>query len=350
MGRAPAWMAVAALLAGGVGAPLVGGCGDAVVPGSYRGEVLYAIDGWVQLMVSPSALLGEGDDAAELRVAVLWSQTKGSSFELEGAVEQEVVATGSFPARFRVTLYEPPNDDILREVPGGTGEMAIAALVAYVDSDGDMHWDRGEEDLVGGAEERLFLYTPDGVSSGVLGELGPGFHRLVPTTACDDPSVVSEGSVLYSVDTSAEIDLTVDGEFPMTALFDVDCDPDTFDWAGVCPPLDHVRRECRDGGGGVVADPTSSMCQACGGRLWPEAAEGNDDACDDWLVTCLENAPPQECEFEWHICRDEDSPWGEHPQDHCDLRCVCDHVYDECRENGGTQDTCLYQRDVCLRR
>lgn len=331
-------------------ASLASGCGDPIVAGSYRGEALYQIEGWVQLTVSPSELLGSADDAPELRVAVLWSQTKGSSFNLEGAVEQEVVATGTFPARFDVTLYEPPDADILRAVPGGTGEMAIAALVAYVDLDGDEHWDRDSEDLVGGAEDRLFLYTPDGLTSDVFGDLEAGFHRLVPTAACDGPLAGDGGhtAVHYAVDTAEEIDLSVDGQFPMSALFDVDCDPSTFDWAGTCPPLDAVRKDCR-GGGGMVADPSSAMCQACDDKLWPADAQGDPDACDAWFFGCLLDAPPWECEFEWHVCRGE-SPGGPHPEDHCDLRCVCDHVYDECRAHGGSDSECNAQAADCLQR
>ncbi|MFO0746755.1 MAG: hypothetical protein U1F43_13950 [Myxococcota bacterium] len=342
--------ALAALAAGALGAGALAACGDPIVAGSYRGEPLYSIDGWVQLMVSPDDLLGAGEDASELRVAILWSQTKGSSFNLEGAVQQEVVATGTFPARFEVTLYEPPADDILRDVPGGTGQMAIAALVAYVDDDDDEVWDRDSESLVGGAGDRLFLYTPEGLSSPAFGDLAAGFHRLVPTATCGDPVLADASTVRYAADTTVDIDLTVDGEFPASALIDVDCNSDTFDWAGVCPPLDFVRRQCRDGDGMVAADPTSPMCLACDDRLWPIDAEGDPSQCDDWFVGCLENAPPNECEFEWHACRG-DPPIGPHPDHDCnDLRCVCDHAYSECRERGGDDLICqAYQQD-CMRR
>ncbi|MCC6622752.1 MAG: hypothetical protein IT385_15935 [Deltaproteobacteria bacterium] len=321
------------------------GCGDPIVPGSYRGEPLHVIRGWVQLTVSPEALLGSAEDPDELRVAVLWSQTKGSSFELDGAVEQEVVTTGTFPARFTITLYEPPAADVLRAVPdaatGGAGTMAIAAVVAYVDGDRDETWDRGEEPLVGGADERLFLYTPDGVTSAVLGTWGPGFHTLVPTRACD--TALGGGGVRYELDASATIDLKVDGTFPTSALFDVDCDPTTFDWGGTCPPLERVREDCRTGDALDAGD--EAMCLACESRLWSEEAEGDPDACYAWFVSCLYDAPPWECEREYYTCVGRPPP---PPDRHCDLRCVCDKVYEECREDGESLSECDTRRHDCF--
>jgi len=334
-------------------AALVAAC-DPIVSGSYRGEPLYVIDGWVQLSVSPETLLGAaGDDGPELRVAVLWSQTKGSSFELEGAVEQEVVTTGSFPARFSVTLYEPPAADVLRAVPdaasGGTGEVAIAAIVAYVDSDDDATWDRDSEELVGGADERLFLYTPDGIASAVLGTWPAGFHTLVPTTECTSPlEDLTATTLRYSEDTSGSIDLAVDGNFPVSALFDVDCDPDTFDWGGTCPPLDRVREECREEEweDELEAAEDGAMCAQCEDRLWPTSAEGDFEACSGWFDACLFEAPPGECSRELYACLGAEGP----PPHHCDLRCACDHLEDECLEDGGGHDDCAALRYDCLER
>jgi len=347
--RAPlAPRALSSIVLAVLGASGLGACGDPIVPGSYRGEPLHVITGWVQLTVPPETLLGSAEDPDELRVAVLWSQTKGSSFELEGAVEQDVVTTGTFPARFTITLYEPPAPDVLRAVPdqatGGTGTMAIAAVVAYVDADRDEVWDRGAEPLVGGADERLFLYTPDGIASAVLGTWGPGFHTLVPTRACD--TALGGGAVRYDADTGTTIDLEVDGAFPISALFDVDCDPSTFDWGGTCPPLDDVRETCRDDVGELDGDDDDPMCLACEASLWSDDAEGDAVACYAWLVTCLYQAPPWECEREYYACVGKPPPPP--PDRPCDLRCVCDHVYEECREEGGSHAECDRRKRDCF--
>jgi len=320
-------------------------CGDPIVSGAYRGEPLYTISGWVELSVSPDDLLGPADeDPPELRVALLWSQTKGSSFVLDGAREQEVVTTGEFPARFDVTIYEPPEDAVLRDVTDGSGRVAIGALVAYVDSDGDEHWDRETEDLVGGAADQLFLYTPDGVTSSLFGDLGPGFHGLVPTSACDGAGISQSASVRYDSDLSDSVTLGVDGQFPMSALFDVDCDSQTFDWGGFCPPLDQVGATCRDQDRLDGKDQT--MCQICATQACPRDYQGDYPSCQTYFLECIDQGNPDfECLNQFYWCTGDQPPPPPRGQ-HGNLPQSCEDGYQHCLEHD-TEAHCQELRSHC---
>ncbi|MFO0744504.1 MAG: hypothetical protein U1F43_02380 [Myxococcota bacterium] len=326
---AVATLGLAAGLACGVAA-----CGDAVVDGTWPGEALFQLEGWVELEAGTSTLLGDGHrDQGELRVGIFWTPTKGTDFQLETAVEQEVSTAGTFPARFTVTLYEPPPDSLLHAVADGSGQVAQALLLAYLDQDGDGQWDRASEILVGGAAQRVILYTPDGIVSDALGTLGPGFHRVVPTGVCD-----SGAGARFAADTEADIDLTVSMAFPVDALLDVNCDGKKDEWSGVCPPLENVRLRCGD----PAVEPV--MCASCTAYLWTPGSDVA--ACDQWFDKCLSvYFAPNECESEWHICRGE--PVSVDPS--CgDLACQCKGVYTDCLASGYAEDVCRPKYDSCV--
>lgn len=328
---------------------LAGACGDALVDGAYRGEALYLLEGWVRLDAADASLPLDAAAAATadtgsgpLRVALFWAPAKGSGFALEGAVEQDVATDGLFPARFRLALFAPPDDELVKPVIDGVGDLAVAVVLAYIDNDRDRTWDRDSEPVVGGAPENLIVYTPEGVQSRLYGALGAGFHRLIPIRDCVPRPDGTGFEVRYAIDRS-DIDLFVSMNFPVELLVDADCDGSPGEWTGVCPPLDRVRATCR--GEPAVAGPNAALCGACEPLLPPEPATR--ETCDDWFEGCLFSAPPRECEREWRACR------GESPtEQHCDeLDCVCRHFYDECMvETGGDEGVCQERFRHCMSR
>jgi hypothetical protein len=301
-------------------------CGDPLVDGRYLGEPLYRVTGWVHLELPTEALDSASDTstAGALRVAVFWAPAKGESIRLDGAVEQAVATTGLFPAKFEVTLYEPPDRALYREVDDGEGEVALALLLAYLDVDGDGRWDRDSERLVGGAHERLLAYTPTGFSSPTLGRLGPGFGRLVATN-----SDCSKGPIQFVTDVAESVDLIVGLDFPTEILLDANCDGGPTQWTGLCPPLAKVRSVCRESG-----SPDPFMCPTCEGLLWPVGADR--ETCEMWLQRCLYGAPAHECEGEYRAC----VGLGPPPDPTCDLMCVCERILRDCYAANDNNPAC----------
>lgn len=322
-------------------------CGDPLVDGAYRGQALFTLEGWVRLDSESTSLPLESMSAATtsttgpLRVSLFWAPAKGSGLHLDGAVEQDVATDGLFPARFRLALFEPPEDDLVQAVGDGTGDLAASVLLAYLDADRDGSWDRGVEAVVGGAPQTLIVYTPTGVQSRLYGALAPGFHRLEPFRECV-PSPDGLGfEARYRID-PGDIDLYVGMQFPVELLFDADCDGTPGEWTGVCPPLQMVRETCR--GSGLRTPETTALCGACEPLLWTEPSTR--DECDDWLEQCLFRAPPEECEREWRACR------GEHTNEpRCDeLDCVCRRFFDECLIETGDEPLCNERFHHCMTR
>ncbi len=257
---------------------------------------------------------------------------KGSGFHLDGAVEQDVATDGLFPARFRLALFAPPDDELVRKVPDGFGELAVAAVLAYLDDDRDMRWDRASEHVVGGAPDRLLVSTPDGIGSRLYGPLGPGFHRLLPVQDCVARPDGSGFETRYAIDRN-DLDLFVSMSFPIELFLDADCDGNSGEWTGECPPLDKARSVCR--GGQVITGPGDvALCGACEPLLSPVAAAP--DKCESWFASCLYTAPPEECDSERRICL------GGAPIDPAcvALDCVCTRIYEECRMSTGDEVGC----------
>lgn len=322
-------------------------CGDPLVDGAYRGEALYTLEGWVRLDTDDASLPLESmaaatsSDSGPLRVALFWAPAKGSDFHLDGAVEQDVATDGLFPARFRLALFSPPEDELVKAVADGAGDLATAVVLAYLDADRDGRWDRGVEAVVGGAAETLIAYTTSGVQSRLYGALAPGFHRLEPFRECV-PSPDGQGfEARYRID-EGDVDLWVAMQFPIELLFDADCDGNPGEWTGVCPPLETVRATCREG---VIVGPEDhALCAACEPLLWGEPSTPRD--CDQWFEQCLFRAPPHECEREWRACRGErtDEP-------RCvELDCVCRHFFDECMAETGDEAVCNERFHHCMAR
>jgi hypothetical protein len=318
----------------------LGACGDPLADGSWRGRPLLTLEGWVHLAVTPEAYadldwLREG----ELRAALFWAPTRGSSYSLARAVEQDVSAVGSFPARFALTIHEPPPDALLHLTEAGT-PFAVGLVVAYRDLDGDGRWDRDAERLVGGVEDRFVLYAPRGLQDAALGDRAPGFHRITPVLACDAP----DGTVHYVPDAGGDLILSVGRGFPAEIALRLACDGEAIAWQGACPPLPQVRARCADPRSQVGEAP-DPMCVACRGLLAPL---GVDPAtCRRWLEDCLTRLPAEECEREASLCAGRTEPPPEGPP--CDAVCTCQRTYEACLDaHPDEREACQRRLEACL--
>lgn len=316
-------------------AALFAACGDALVDGTYPGEALFTISGWVNLTTAPENI-SKDPDGGSLRVAVFWAPAKDATqYNLPAAVEQTVGADGTFPARFKLSLYEPPSNAVLRAEADGSGEFAVALIVAYLDANGNHRWDQGSENLIGGAEQRVLMYTPRGVTGALFGQLPPGFHRVIPTAGCE---VIASG-VRYEADLDPDLDLAVSGNFPSDIVFDFDCDGKIDEWTGVCPTLESIRFNCRD-----VAEPSDpKMCSLCESTLWAVNSDGTQ--CDEWANKYFDLLPSQEVVNDWIQCRTKavaELDWG------CPV-CACESIYSQCKLAGldPSFESCAKHKAAC---
>ncbi len=307
-------------------------CGDPLADGHYLGEPLFSVSGFVHLVIPGSAIEGP-ETEGPLRVAVFWAPARGDSFRLDGATEQAVETTGFFPAKFEVTLYEPPDPSLYRSIDDGEGDLAVALLLAYLDVNRDGRWERGLDRLVGGAQNQLLAYSPTGFKSPTWGELSPGFGRLLATG-----SDCSKGPITFQADTTRTIDLIVGLDFPTDILLDSDCDGLPNEWSGLCPPLSEVRKTCRESG-----NPDAYMCPACEPVLWPVGADSA--TCESWFQKCLNGAPAHECEFEYSVCAGKAPP---PPDPNCDLQCVCESILTQCYADHDGDPACKDRYYECV--
>jgi hypothetical protein len=292
------------------------GCGEPAVDGRWPGEALFTMGGTVRLAPSPEAM-GSDAPSGTLRLGVFWAPTKGNALALDDAVEQEVSAAGTFPARFEIRLYSPPADALLHPVADGEGLVARALVLAYLDQDGDRAWDRDVEPLVGGATDRVLVYTPDGLESPLLGTLAPGFHSLRVGDTC-----AGSGSPDDQADAN-NVELVVTMAFPASALLDLDCDGKPDEWTAVCPSPPTIRETCREG----TVDAT--MCATCEAYLWPSGADAA--TCNQWFDKCLYAFAPLDCESERATCLGLQPVDPDPSEPECtSLACICKRVYSDC--------------------
>ena len=324
--------------------PLSSACGDALVDAQWRGEALFTINGFVYLALSPEEF--EATDYlqdGELRTALFWAPTRGSSYSLAGAVEQDVSAVGSFPARFALTIYAPPPTELLRPDPETSADFAVGLLVAYRDINGNDQWDRATERFVGGATDRFVLYVPNGIANTAFGRLDAGFHRIKPGAPCDGATE----SARYELDEAANVSLMVGRGFPADVRLTLACDEASIQWSGACPPLPSVRDRCGATRTEVQGLP-DPMCASCRPLLAPIL---NDEVgCQRWLETCVLRFPGGECQREYNVCLGAPDGPAAPPPGTCDAACTCQRVFEQCLDNNPRMEgPCRERLDLCLR-
>lgn len=255
---------------------LLGACGDPLVGGSYRGRPLLTLSGAIELpegaafldIATCEATLFECYDrcdaeacpgcenawercvaapprtgARDFRLGIFWAQSDGAP-----VVQQYSLTVSSFPARFDATLYAPPPSAVLQTAE--RGRFALGLLMVYLDRDGDDAFSAGVDPVVGGADGRAILYSPEGIDDERFGVLSPGYHRLSVLSVCTDDG----GELVAQADSSEMVlTLTADPLLQRRLLLDPDCDGDFDDFA-TCDPV-VVERWCSTG--------THLLCDLC---------------------------------------------------------------------------------------
>jgi len=167
---------------------LASACGDPQEGGTYPGEPMATIRGWVEV-VRPV-------ESEAPRACLLWSVTSSSPDVLTTA---DSPVSGSFPARFEIDLVRPPPDSALNDL-GSDGRVGLSVVVAYDDRDGDgrvtfcEEGDPGqcEDGLLGGCPDHAVVWLPEEVRPGTyleqfLGGTPPaGYHLMEVVRANPD--------------------------------------------------------------------------------------------------------------------------------------------------------------------
>ncbi len=240
---------------------LFAGCSDALVGTDYHGEPLLELEGKVEQLEAPGFTGkwgesgnqkwempgGPAPEEGDLKLAMFWSKggTDGEEDSLFAAVEQHAVTTSTFPARYQLTLYQPPPASLLHTDEDGSGRYAIGLLIVYVDLDHDGRWNAEVDKLVGGAPGRALAYTDTGAESVHFGTLGPGYHRLrEPKDGKDGPKCTKDGRVNLLPDDKPDLDLQMAAWFSPKVLVDLDCDGKAYEWKKACPSKKTVKWLC----------------------------------------------------------------------------------------------------------
>lgn len=219
---------------------LLAGCGE-LAGSDYRGEVLLSLAGRV---------LSDGteDLEEEVGVTILWS------LQLDQSAEQQAVVTHtSFPSRYTLELYHPPQASELQPLMGQEWlPAAVGQPILFEDLDRDGLWDQTRERLVGGAFDRAIVWIASiGEPREEVGGWVPessGFHVVeLLQQPCVDRSSPEIG--LLPVE-ERQTDLEIG--YYYQASFDWDCDgeddwnpdgtsPDPF---GECAEAENYLQEC----------------------------------------------------------------------------------------------------------
>lgn len=161
-----------------VALPVFAGCSAQVEP-TYRGEPLAVIQG---------TIVTEGREApSDIDVAVLWfGSMKGPGWEPK-LVGTKIPVQGSFPARFTLSLIEPPPDDAKLIIPLGPqeGQWYWQGMVVALRSGADGRNLRPSDILGIDTQHLLFYYDgtaalyPGDLTARNPGGLEPEGYRLV---------------------------------------------------------------------------------------------------------------------------------------------------------------------------
>ncbi len=214
---------------------LLVGCGEPLATGDYLGEPLLSLEGNIYLAES------DGLVPSNLSVALFWTDDLTAQWLDDSAAqvtEQNAVTTSTFPARYHLTLFEPPSPEVLREIPDADGQLATAVILVYSDLNLDGRLNLSEEPVVGGSLEYIVAFSPNPTDSELLGgtaEAGYRVMRILPDdTACDADGPLA---ALRPATERTEIDLIV-GPDVRDQLPDVDCDGEVSPWLVTeCGPI-----------------------------------------------------------------------------------------------------------------
>ncbi len=270
-------------------------CGEPLADNAFRGDPLLTLEGFVVIGVGDeddpdtdtvAELFGRTD---ELRMAVVWM----SQSEVD-TIDQGVLASSTFPARYKATIFSPPPEAAMRR--DALAPYAAGMLLIYRDTDDDGRFNADVDLLVGGARQTLLLYTPFGAGDGVRGK---GFHRVRVLPGDEQQICEDVSSVLSWPDAPSDNTLlTIDEDFRVSTLLDVDCDGSLEEWGDpLCPSQELLDEQCDFSDSDVSEDDW--FCFVCGPE--PPVDFGINepmDPCESQYLACLESgAPPFQCDF-----------------------------------------------------
>jgi hypothetical protein len=184
-------------------------CGDPIASGDFRGPALLEIRG--EIRTPPGTSMPTGRVGGGL----MWV---GGS---EERVPLSAVTQTELPARFNLSVYRSPSEQVSAPMIGGAGRLALAWLILYGDDDGDGRWSSATgERVLGGSRGHALLYSPDGVSGPLLAApLAAGYH-LAEVHTCH-----AGGAPLFlrAIEADAMVELVIDAGF-LGQVTDADCD------------------------------------------------------------------------------------------------------------------------------
>ena len=214
---------------------LLAGCGDGLTDGTFPGDPLITLSGFIQ----DQTPLGSDDDddttarlpRSPIKVAIFWSQggLSGAGSEVSG-VEQQAIARSIFPAEFTLSIYSPPHPSVLFDA-AGSGKLALGMLVAYADTDRDGLYDKNTDRVIGGARGSAVIYSPEGGSDPQYGPFDAGFTRV--HFEVEGENCAAGGYELEKAE--GELQIVLDATQPGAALHDSDCDGELEGAEHLCP-------------------------------------------------------------------------------------------------------------------
>jgi len=245
------------------------------------------------------------------------SETKGKAGA--SVIQQRSVISTGFPARYTVSLYQPPPATALFQHPQSA--YAFGIIVTFYDRNNDEFFDIQTEPIIGFNRNAGVLYLQNSIKGGDgQFSMAAGYHLHEGTGGCASTDFLTGGS---PEPTSESTTLVISGTTP--ALFDqipdVACDRDQREWLGLCQaPI--YRASC------AGANPPPSyraLCDFCGGR-WSGV---NMELRDYSNFTDPQEPDPQE-PLAFDDCQ------YDNPAD-VDL-CLADRMYTECLERATTDE------------
>lgn len=240
------------------------GCGDELATADYEGEPLVQLQGPISLTDGPNFIAYARCDAEwfactdrcpaclscdlqftecvdaqvasmpppKLNLGLFWSGA-----DQPGSVPTMVATSKvrpSFPASWTLSVFTPPPSSMLR-AGSGSGRYSLGLVLVWMDANFDGRWQRGADPIVGGAQYRAVLYTPDGLEDAKLGTFGPGYHPVSVIQYCGPAEKNEQPPMLVADDHPMEVWVTLAPEFIRTLLLDLDCDGLVEEFE-VCPP------------------------------------------------------------------------------------------------------------------